>query len=90
MAIGASPRRIATEVLMDCLRPAAISLVLAGALGWAGYLAFKDFFAALFPTVAVAPILVTVLLIVVIVAIACMLPLRTIIRQQPIMALRND
>jgi predicted permease len=90
MAIGASPKTIAIEALLDCLRPAAAGLVLAALLGWGGYLAFQGFFASLFSSVELMPILMMAILILGIVAIACLLPLRSIIRQQPIMALRND
>lgn len=90
MAIGASPRRIVTDVLMDYLRPTAISLVLAAVLGWACYQVFQRFFASLFVAVDILPILVTLVLIVSTVVIACLVPLRAIVGQQPIMALRND
>lgn len=89
MAIGASPRRIAGLVYRDSLRPVAWGFGISAVAGVLLYLFARQQLDSVLQLGAWPPVL-SVLLIMLTVLLACWLPLRAILREWPVRSLRGD
>ncbi|QJE01537.1 hypothetical protein HH212_17120 [Massilia forsythiae] len=89
MAIGAAPRTILALVYRDSIIPVAAGLAVSGLAGMLIYSYVRQHVAQ-YPQVGATPILVTVVLVLCTVSVACYLPVRRIIGQWPVQSLRGD
>lgn len=89
MAIGAAPRTILSLVYRDSMMPVAAGLVVSALAGALIY-SYARQHVEQHTQLGAAPVLVTVLLVLCTVSVACYLPVRKIIGQWPVQSLRGD
>ncbi|WP_100644120.1 ABC transporter permease [Alteromonas facilis] len=89
MALGAKTRQISAMVIKDNMKPIGIGLALSLIVAAASYVVGQQYF-GWFDGYSVSPLAITVPVILLTALLASFLPVRNVIRKDPIKALRND